>query len=215
MLRLPDIGLMISKGDELTSVFIMHKAEHFTPIYNVVIDNDQNIVFPHKEIVHANFSNILAHSHLNSIQDISDRPNGTYVYLYCKNLQIGEGDIKQAGDSLAALLAKLQHLQFNLLGRQIEFLERNRMKITENSVYSSFRTDEQEFELLVYCQRKLVFWEYKRADKAKRAREECIEVKLKDKGFINNSTGLLNWNVRTMNVMSDISPAIKKTHLDE
>lgn len=210
LMRLSEIGLVIGKNDEFTSAFLMHKGEYFMPLYITILDCDKNIIFPSKEIANANLQNIISHSHMKDLNDIFNRSNGTYIYIYSKELEIVSNDIKYQGNSFGSLLSRARDTKYVLLKTPVEHEETNRMTLNSMPNYISFKLESSVFSFLVYYKKKLIYWEFKKGEKKKRARDECIEVKIKDKGLINSITGFLDWNFRSLNVLCDVVPVNKK-----
>jgi hypothetical protein len=212
--KISDRGLVICKSDDYLSVIVLQKGEFWSPLYICVVDSDRNIVFPGKETAHANFSNILSHSHVNDMNDLWNRANGTYVYAYCRDFEVSETDILCQGNSLAALLSHVKPAGYTLMGKQVRFDESDKIQFADTQNYTASRTQSNSFSLLVYCKAKLIYWEYKKSDGRKRQDEEMIEIKVKDRSFVNPTTGLLEFGPKTYQLFSDVLPSLKRGNFE-
>ena len=213
--KISDTGLIIVRTEEYYAAFLMKKSETFIPLYVIIYGKSKNIVFPSKEISYANIQNIVAHSHLTNISEIFDRPNGTTIYLYPKEIEHVSNDLFFQGNSFSSLLSKVKDIKYWLCGSHIVFEESNKLNLTENVSYSCNRIDCPYFSVLIYCKKKIIFWDFKKVENNKRAREECFEIKIKDKSLLSKTTGQLDWNIRTMQLYSDIFSCSKKIAMEE
>lgn len=210
LLKLSNIGLIISKSDEFVSVCLAHLTEFYIPIYFVVFGHERNMIFPYKEIFQANLMNIFNHSHLKDLNDVFYRQNGTFVYVYAKNLKVENNDLLSEGNSLKALLEKDKRMKYCLSGNNIEFCENRKNIVHDTVAYTSCKSESETFSLLVYYKHKVIYWEYKKADGRKRAREECLEIEIKDSSLVSQLTGHLDWNQKSLNILHDAMGGTRK-----
>lgn len=215
LLKLSNIGLIISKGDELISVCLVHLSEYYIPMYFVVFNQDRNMMFPFKEIFQANLMNIFNHSHLKDLNDVFYRPNGTFIYVYVKDLQVVNNDLLSQGNSLKALLEKDKRMKYCLLENNIEFCESKKVVVQDTVMYTCSKCESDTFSLLVYFKKKVVYWEYKKVDGRKRVRDECFEIEIKDVSLINQMTGHLDWNQKSLSILHDAIGGTRKKVSDE
>ena len=207
--KISNTGLVISRSEKFTCVMLMGKREYCIPLYIVIFDRNRKVVYPHKEIVHANIHNIISHCHLNHISEVFDRPCGTYVVVYPEELEYTNSDLLYQGNSLESLLIKTKDIQYSYFGVQIRVDECN-IRISENSDCHCNKIESSVFSVLVYSRKRLIYWEFKKIENGKRGREECIELKVKDSDLICSATGMLDWNIKTMHMFSDVFSGTKK-----
>jgi hypothetical protein len=215
LLKLSEIGLIISKGEEFVSICLIHQSDFYIPMYFVVFNCDRLPIFPHKEVFHANLSNIFSHSHLKDLNDVFFRPNGTFLYVYGLGLEVTNSDILSDGLSLRALLEKDRRMKYSLFGAEVNFLENKKIVMQDNVHFTCCRTESEAFALLVYFKKKVIYWEFKKNDGRKRVREECLEIEVKDKSLINQMTGHLEWNQKSFNILHDVAGGSRKKQIDE
>ena len=210
--KLSNIGLVISITEEYSCVFLMHKTEFCIPLYVLIFDKNREIVFPSKETVHPNTQNIVSHSHLNNIYEIFDKPKGTTVFVYPQSLQLIDSDIFFQQQSLVNLLKKVKDIRYVLLGNLINYEEINKTLINNDKDYSCRKTESKHFSILIYFYKKIVYWECKNQENFKISQNDCLEVRIKDKKMLSQATGLLEWNLRTTQLFSDLLPLLSQNY---
>ena len=208
--KISNTGLVISRSEKFTCAILVVKGQHCIPLYLVIFDSNREVVYPHKEIVHANIHNIISRCHLNNVGEILDRPCGTSVFLYPEEVECINNDLLFQGNSLCCLLSKTKNIKYSYFGAQISFDDCNKIRSAETSAYLCNKIESSAFSVLVYFSKRLIFWEYKKSENGKRDREECIEVKVKDSDLICSATGMLDWNIKTMHMFSDVFSGAKK-----
>lgn len=205
--RLSDTAVVISRTSEYLTVALMHKEENRIPLFFTVYDNNSTPLYPSKELADPNMVNVYSRSHLHSI-DVFKHPKGTSIFLYPKELINSTGDILFQGNSFCELVACLKNVQFSVAG---ELIKREKvMKSEPLEKISGFRGFGNNFSLLIYNKKKLVHWEFKKNEKGKRSRDECIVIKLNNQELISEVTGQLVWNLKTMHALGDVYGITKK-----
>lgn len=212
--KLSNMALLISRSEELSCVILVHKNEHSIPLYFVVFDQNLEVIYPNKEIVYANTHNIISHSHLNDISEIFAYQFGTSIFVYPEGIDSIDSDLFYQGNSLSALLGKVSDVKYILQDNPISFEESNKIQKNDTHLYMHNIIDSAAFSILVYYKKKLIYWEFKQSGQNKRSREECSEIKLKDKTLVSAATGRLEWNIKTMQMFSDIIPNNKRIPKD-
>lgn len=205
--RLSDTAVVISRTAEYLSIALLHKEENRIPLFFAVYDNNNTPLYPSKELADPNMVNVYSRCHLHSI-DVFKHAKGTKIFLYPKELSGVHGDILYQGISFVALVECLNLVQFLVNGVLIK-----RKKIEKTEVFekvSGFKGHGNCFSLLVYAKKKLVYWEFRKSEKGKRNRDECVVIKLNDLELVSEVTGLLVWNLKTMQMLGDYFGPIKK-----
>ncbi|OMJ68984.1 hypothetical protein SteCoe_33412 [Stentor coeruleus] len=205
--KLSDTAVVVSRSSTCLTVALMHKNDFYIPLFFAVFDNNGEPLYPKKDLVHANMVNVYSRSHLQSA-DIFRHPPGTSIFLYTKDLESIVGDILYQGNSFSHLVSKAKNVQFIVAGTLIKKDKQNKDEFINRSLL--YKTNTNAFLVLVYVKKKLVYWEFKKNEKGKRAREECTVVKLVEDEFICKVTGQLSWNLKTFNIFADLYSPMKK-----
>mmetsp|Transcript_2954 Transcript_2954/g.2668 ORF Transcript_2954/g.2668 Transcript_2954/m.2668 type:complete len:381 (-) Transcript_2954:205-1347(-) len=85
MFKLSPIAIIVSKNEEFLTVTLIQKNQDYTPCFFVIFDSSNQPIFPVKELVQPNFSNVLKRSHLNPGM-LYSHGLGTTIYLYPEEL---------------------------------------------------------------------------------------------------------------------------------
>ncbi|OMJ65648.1 hypothetical protein SteCoe_37847 [Stentor coeruleus] len=205
--KLSDTAVVISRSSTYLTVVLMHKSDLYIPLFFAVFDNKGEPIYPSKYLTHANMVNIYSRSHLQS-SDIFRHPLGTSIFLYTKDLESIVGDILYQGNSFSHLVSKVKNVQYIVAGTLIKKDKQSKDEFINRSLL--YKTSTNLFSVLVYIKKKLVYWEFKKNEKGKRAREECTVVKLIEDEFICKVTGQLAWNLKTFNIFADLYSPMKK-----
>ena len=207
---LSETGVIISRTSEYLTVGLLHKQDFRISLYLTVYDNNQEALFP-ANLAGPTMVNIYSRSHLQSI-DVFRHPKGTSVFLYPKDLDNANGDILYQGNSFCNLVAMMNNVQYIVAGNLVK-KEKLIKEIVANR-FKVYKCTGSQFSLLVYVGKKLSYWEFRKNEKNKRSREECLVVKLDDLRLLSEVTGHLVMGYRTMEIFADIYGGSKKRCLD-
>ncbi|OMJ71644.1 hypothetical protein SteCoe_30083 [Stentor coeruleus] len=205
--KLSDTAVIVSRTTLYLTIGLMHKTDVYIPLFLAVFDNNGDPLYPNKNLVYSNMVNVYSRSHLTSA-DIFRHPQGTSIFLYTKQLDFVIGDILYQGNSFCHLISKVKGVKYSVAGNLILKDKQNKEEITNKTLL--YKTSNNAFSVLVYYKKKLVYWEFKKGDKGKRAREECVVVKLVEDDCLCKVTGLLAWNDKTWNIFADLYSPMKK-----
>ena len=213
-LRLSDTCVIISRTRNHLTVALMHKTEMYVPLFYAVFDTSGEPLYPCKELAHSIMVNVYSRSHLQS-GDVFKHQQGTSIYLYPKELESIVGDILYQGNSFSRLVEKLKGLQYIVAGSLIKNDKSYKEQVINKPIPLLFTSCTNLFSVLIYVKKKLVYWEFQKNEKGKRAREECLILKLINEDLINPITGMLLWNTKTMHIFGDIYSLPKKICMEE
>ncbi|OMJ77713.1 hypothetical protein SteCoe_22616 [Stentor coeruleus] len=205
--KLSDTAVIISRSKNFLTIALVHRSDLYIPLFFGVFDNSNNPIYPSKELIYPNIVNVYSNSHLQS-GDVFKHPYGTSIFLYPKDLEVITGDILYQGNSFSHLVSKLKGVQYIVAGSLIKRDKHDKEKVANKPFF--YKTSTNIFSVLVYVKKKLVYWEFKKNDKGKRAREDCIVVKLDEEDYVSQVTGQLIWNLQTLNLFSDLYSPTKK-----
>ena len=211
--KLSATAVMISRTPTHLAVALLHKAEEYVPLFLAVFDNTGEPMYPNKELVNANMVNVYSRSHLHSA-DVFKHKMGTSIYLYTPELESIVGDILHQGSSFSQLVSKLKNVQYVVAGSLIKRdKQSNRESVGFQMPFLSMAYT-NHFSVLVYVKKRLVYWEFKKNEKGKRAREDCVIIKLVDEDMVNSVTGMIVWNLKSMHLFGDVFPATKRRAIE-
>jgi hypothetical protein len=205
--KLSDTAVIISRSQNFLTIALVRRSDLYIPLFFGVFDNNNNPVYPSKDLIYPNMVNVYSNSHLQS-GDVFKHPFGTSIFLYPKDLEVIVGDILFQGNSFSHLVSKLKGVQYIVAGSLVKRDKQDKEEIINKSFL--YKTSTNAFSVLVYVKKKLVYWEFKKSDKGKRAREDCIVVKLVEEDYVSQVTGQLIWNLQTLSLFSELYSPIKK-----
>lgn len=211
--RLSDTIVLISRTSNYLSVALLYKSDMYIPFFFAVFDNNGDPIYPCKDLMYPNMVNVYSKSHLQS-SDVFKQSHGTTIYLYPKELESIVGDILYQGNSFSGLVSKLKHMQYVVAGSLIRYEKQVKEENPNKEVSFLFKSYTNLFSILIYFKKKLVYWEFKKNDRGKKAREECIVLKITDENLLSSVTGHLEWNLKTMHLFSDLYFQSKKRCLE-
>jgi N-acetylneuraminic acid mutarotase len=208
---LSETSVIISRTSEHLTVALLHKQDFRISLYLAVFDNNQEALYPSKDLVGPTMVNVYSRSHLQSI-DVLRHPKGTSVFLYPKEIDSALGDLLFQGNSFSALVSMMKGVHYIVGGSLVKKEKMEKENISGK--FKVFKYSGGPFALLVYVKKKLAYWEFRKNDKSKRNRDDCLIIKLDQVELLSNVTGLLKLSSQTMEIFAEVFGSSKKRCLE-
>lgn len=213
MFKLSPIAIIISKNVDIWTVTLIQKNQDYAPCFYIIFDSNNQPIFPAKELVQPNFSNILKRSHLTSAMLFS-HGLGTTIYLYPEDLTSDGSSISYKNIQLQDFLGVANYsspFPFSYMVNS-ELVEEKNLKESDStsllhtSDYKIYKkSNVPKISLLVYRLSKLVYWEPYEYIARRHRDSNAVVVKLLDDMCISPITKQLKWGKAAINLFADLS----------
>jgi calcineurin-like phosphoesterase family protein len=132
--------------------------------------------------------------------------------LYPKEIDSALGDLLFQGNSFSALVSMMKGVHYIVGGSLVKKEKMEKENISGK--FKVFKYSGGPFALLVYVKKKLAYWEFRKNDKSKRNRDDCLIIKLDQVELLSNVTGLLKLSSQTMEIFAEVFGSSKKRCLE-